>query len=98
MTDYLKQAAGKWSAICRNLHIKSDVIEQLQTNNQDAPTRLDTAITGWLQLTNYDYVKFKKPTWRKVAASVCGVNNLLFLTIAREHTVEGELVAVFVMP
>ena len=90
---YLSEDAGQWQAISRNLHVKGGKITELIHSGQPAPTCLANAITDWLRL-NYNHQRFGKPTWKKVAESVVKptlINKRLFIRIAAEHTVKGEL-------
>lgn len=89
--EYLTTVAGHWQAISRSLHVKASKIDEFSNSFGHDPARcLGSAITDWLRW-NYNHTEFGKPTWRKVAESVVTVNKKLFLKIALEHTVKGNL-------
>ena len=88
--DYLNEVAGHWETISQNLHVRESKITELRNSRQTAPVCLGQAITDWLKL-NYNYQRFGKPTWKKVAESVVKLDSRLFRCIALEHTTNGEL-------
>ncbi len=45
---------------------------------------LQEVLAAWLRL-DYDYQKFGRPSWRKIAKAVKSFNGRLFLTILTNH-------------
>ena len=89
VTNYLDKAAGRWETICRRLNL-SEQIGVLKISIGGPADHLADGITHWLK-KNYNFGKFGNPTWKKVAESVNGIDNTLFLQIAKDHTKAGEI-------
>lgn len=84
MSQFLTEVSADWQVICTRLHVEPNTIKGLATSNKSNAVRLNDALTEWLQ-QNYDYVRWGKPTWRKVVESVDKINNCLFEKIASKH-------------
>lgn len=86
----LKEVSARWQEICTSLNIRPNTIQALVTSNKANDVRLSDALTEWLNL-NYNYQKWGKPTWRKVAHSVYNISNTLFLKISEQHLKDCKL-------
>ena len=92
MQRELTPASTKWRSIGIALRLKPNILDGINTHNNDPTTCLTLMITEWLKM-NYNVKKFGEPTWQWLVEAVRdpagGANMSLARDIARRHKARG---------
>ena len=83
--DTVEILSAQWRQLSNKLRLKVAALNRIEQNYpRDCMMCLDMALLEWLNL-NYDYSKYGKPSWKRLAEGVKELNYELFERIAREH-------------
>ena len=76
---------AKWRVLCIKLHIRPSRLDLIK---QNYPTNCETCLCKgleeWLKL-NYDHRRHGRPSWRRLAEAVWGLDRAVFERIATAH-------------
>ena len=86
--DELSDVVHKWRPICAALRLPPPVLNAIKSDNQDAETCLEKAVTRWLN-QSYNTERFGLPSWKMLVDAVAhhrgGDNPALAQQIAERH-------------
>ncbi len=72
----------RWRTIATRLQLISTSMDTI--NSKDVERCLELAITDWLKL-KYNYARFSKPSWKRLAVAVYPLDRTIFEKIVKEH-------------
>ena len=69
--------SSKWRILSIKLGLKEDALNVIECNNPgDVDGCLQKALGEWLRL-NYDHLKHERPSWRRLAEAISGLDYAL---------------------
>ena len=86
MMDAVRALAAMWPILATNLGLPGGTRDTIKGNHPgDNMMCLYDTISEWLRW-NYDFKKFGKPSWRKLAKAVRYLNGVIFADIVGKHS------------
>ena len=83
--EAVETLSAKWEHLAVRLRIKKHTVEVIQKNNpKDVNICLSEMLGEWLRC-NYDYQRYGRPSWRRLAKSVQKLDQRVFEAIARDN-------------